>query len=593
MKNNITEKRKSEFLPHLIIVGAFCFLLSQTWFRWGDLIIDTGHELWLPGELLKGKVLYNDLPSFYGFLPPYLIAGLYKIFGISINTLVYTGIAVTLIVSFTVYRIARLFLDQGFATLLVINFLFILAFGNYNTVGIFNFILPYAFAATFFMMFTALSLYFFLKFVFSGNRKNLLTWTTFLTMAFLCRPESTLVVWPAFLLSGSILAVRQPKAEPFKIFAYLLSPLLLTALCYGLFFLVTHTFFAFREIFIGGIKVIAATPASRLWAGIDNIPANLLQISSSFLLHIAILLGLALVCRIIYLSGDGTPATKTIIPIAAAFLFFVWLKQYSLYELQYHCVILVLFSGLVAYFLQSLKPNTQKRSLALLTLFLTSFLITSRIFLATSHYWYGFSLLTMPLICYYIFFGDLLKTTLENRFRIPDGLLSVAIAGFLILMIIPFWEQSSYNYRYHNKLVNTSKGELYSNNDAQTDIFCKTVDYLKKNTPKTGTLIVLPEGLAINFFTGRTNPLKCYNCLPEYVKIFGEDKIISDIKAAKIGYIVILCRDTSLFGPTSFGVDYAKKIQKWIDNNYVPIKQFGAKPYASKALGMLILKRKS
>jgi hypothetical protein len=142
MESNGPKNKKSELLPHLIIIAAFFFLLSQTWLKWGDLIIDTGRELWLPAELLKGKLLYKDIVSFYGFLPPYLIAGLYKIFGISINTMVYTGIALTLIVSFTIYRIARFFLDQGFSTLLVLNFLFVLAFGCYINRAILNFILP-------------------------------------------------------------------------------------------------------------------------------------------------------------------------------------------------------------------------------------------------------------------------------------------------------------------------------------------------------------------------------------------------------------------------------------------------------------------
>ena len=593
MDYNGQKNETSELLPHLIILAAFFILLGQTWLKWGNLVIDTGRELWLPAELLKGKILYKDIVSFYGFLPPYFIAGLYKLFGVSINTLVYTGIALTLVVSFTVYRIARFFLDQGFSTLLVINFLFVFAFGHYATSGIFNFILPYTFASTFFMAFTALSLCFFLKFIFTGNKKNLLIWAIFLTAAFLCRLESALAVWPGFLLSGFILAVRRPKTERFKLFAYLLLPLFLTALCYGLFFISTHTFSAFKETFIGSIQAVGNTPISKEWSGLDNIPLSLSKISTSFLLHIAIFLGIAMSYRIASRSAGHNSSTQILIPLLVAFIFFMVLKQTFVYELQYRCLTLVLFCGTFAYFFQALSPDPERRSLGLLTLFTISFSVIYRIFLAPSPYQYGFVLLTLPLICYYIFFTELLKTALEERFKIPSGSLHAAIAGFMIFMIIPFWKHSSGNYGDHDKVIATSVGDLYCYDSAQSNIFWKNVNYLKENTPGNSSVAVFPEGVGINFFAGRATPLKHHSFMPHDIKLFGEDKMLSEIKAASIDYVIILSRDTSEFGPASFGVDYAKKIQKWIDDNYVPIKQFGAKPYKSTAAGTLILKRKS
>jgi hypothetical protein len=443
------------------------------------------------------------------------------------------------------------------------------------------------------MVFTVLSVYFFIKFIYSDNEKNLLIWSIFLTAAFLCRLESALAVWPAFLLSGFMLTNKLPKTKRFRIFAYVLSPLFVAALCYGVFFLLTHTFHSFAEAFIRSINAISNIPLNKKMAGLDDIASNLSQISISFLLNMAILVILAIICRIAATLSHDKPIAKVIIPVTTSFILFILLKQYSLYELQYRCLILVLFCGSIAYLLQSLPPKAPKRSLALMTLFMTSLLVIYRMFLATSHYWYGFYFLTLPLICYYIFFCDIVKSTLENRFKTPQGLLSTAIAVFLMLMIIPFWEHSSSNYKYHSILSTTSKGNLYSINNTQTEFFLKTVDYLKKNTTKNSTVVVFPEGVGINFFTDRATPLRHHGFLPSDITMFGEDKILTEIRSAKIDYVVILTRDTSDCGPASFGVDYAKKIQKWIDDNYVPIKQFGAKPYASNATGILILKKKS
>jgi len=593
MGDDVLKTKKTELFPCIIIITAFLFLLSQTWLKWGDLIIDTGSQLWLPNELLKGKILYKDIVSLYGFLPAYLIAAFYKVFGANINTLVCTGIAVTLIVSFTIYRIARLFLNQLLSTVLVINFLFVFAFGHYDSVGIFNFILPYTAAATFFMMFTALSLYFFLKFIFTENEKNLPAWALLLTAAFLCRPESALAVWPAFILGGFVLAAKQRKANRLKITAYTISPLLLAILCYGLFFSATHTFYNFKETVLGGIRLISATPLSKRWSGLDNIPLSLLKISASFLFNIIIFFGLALACRIAnqFSNNKNNPA-PAIIPFLTAFVFFIVSKQSSVYRIQYYCLTLIPLCGTIAYSLCAFNHTASKRSMGLLVLSAASSLIMLRIFLAASPYLLGFSLLTLPLVCYYIFFGDLLKTALENHFKIDYRTLPFAIAVFLVLMIIPFWERSSNNYKHQNKLITTSKGSLYCYNTAQTDIFWKSVDYLKQYTPKNSTVVVFPEGSGINFFAERDSPLKYPNFVPVLIELFGEEKILSNIKSTNIDYILIISRSTGEMGLASFGVDYAKKIQKWINDNYVPVKQFGAKPYASDTFGILILKRK-
>jgi len=587
------QKDENEFLPYLIIVGAFCFLLSQTWLKWGNPIIDTGRELWLPEELLKGKILYKDIVSFYGFLPAYFMTGLYKIFGSSINTLVYAGIGITLVLSFTLFKITRFFMDQVFSTLVVINFLFVFAFGRYTTSGIFNFILPYGFASTLFIALTALALYFFLKFIFYGNEKNVIAWSSFLALAFLCRPETALTIWPAFALTLFLSTGNLQKNSYAKPILYAVSPIIAASLCYGLFFITTGTFAGFKEMFTKCIMTNTVNPLAKQWSGLDNITYSLSQIFSSFFLQVSVITGLAAICRIVNLSRADKPATKAIIPILAAFLFFMIIKQASLYGLQYRCLTLILFLGSFAYLAQSLANSKSSRNVGLLTLFSLSFLIIFRIFLAPTPYQYGFFLLTIPLICYYIFFADILKTILEKHLKINEGSLATATACFFILMITPYWEHSAGHYKNHNKLITTAKGQIYCDNTTQTNNFWKTVNYLKTKTPQNSTLAVFPEGIGINFFTGLSYPLQPTSLLPMDIKLFGENNLLDKIKTAKIDYIVIMTRDTSESGATAFGVDYAKKIQKWVDANYVIIKQFGAKPFTSDTAGAIILKKKS
>jgi hypothetical protein len=594
MENLKTTNKKSEFLSHIIIVLTFLLLSAQTWFKWGSLIVDNGRELWLPAELLKGKVLYKDIVCFFGFLPSYLMATLYSIFGVSINTLAYTGMIITIVTSLTIYKISRFFLNQGLSTLVVINFLFVCAFGQYTQSGIFNFILPYSFSSTLFMTFVVLSTYLFIKFIFSENKKNLISWALFLTLSFLCRPESAFMAWIGFALAG-ILIIRSQKSNRLKMLAVIAAPVLMAAFFYALFFLTTHSFSAFKESFLASIHVISDIPINKKWFGTDNIQRNLSNIFISFLAQAAIIYVLAMICAIVSKLDKeiSLSPTKILLPIITAFVIFEGLKTSHVMVIQYQCITLILLCGSIAYFFQTLNKNHSKHTLASFVLFIVSTMVIYRIFFAVSPYQYGFVLMAMPLICYYIFFASILENTLQQRLKLTPNALSTVSACLFIFMIIIYWKESSSNYKSHKIPIITSRGTIYCKNNVLTDHFFDTANYLKGHTALNSTVAVLPEGVGINFFTDRATPLRHHSFMPQDIGIFGEEKIISEIKSAKIDYIVILSRDTSECGPASFGVDYGQKIKKWIDTNYEQTKLFGDIPYSSKnALGALIMKKK-
>ncbi|MFH1847084.1 MAG: hypothetical protein ABH869_05970, partial [Candidatus Omnitrophota bacterium] len=75
----------------IIIVGCFAYLLDFTWLKWGDLIIDTGRELYVPLMLSEGKLLYKDIVYVYGPFVPYLHALLFKLFAPHLNWLILSG----------------------------------------------------------------------------------------------------------------------------------------------------------------------------------------------------------------------------------------------------------------------------------------------------------------------------------------------------------------------------------------------------------------------------------------------------------------------------------------------------------------------
>src|SRR5271170_5274499 len=65
--------------------------LYSTWAAWGNLTIDSGHEMYVPAILAQGKMLYRDVWFMYGPAAPYFNSYLFRIFGLHLNVLYWAG----------------------------------------------------------------------------------------------------------------------------------------------------------------------------------------------------------------------------------------------------------------------------------------------------------------------------------------------------------------------------------------------------------------------------------------------------------------------------------------------------------------------
>ena len=94
------------------------------------------------------------------------------------------------------------------------------------------------------------------------------------------------------------------------------------------------------------------------------------------------------------------------------------------------------------------------------------------------------------------------------------------------------------------------------------------IKYVEANTQKEDTILVLPEGLALNFLTDRKSDNKFYSQIPLYVETFGEKLITDRLEFKKPKYIVITDYDTINYYYSFYGLDYAGEIFEYIRKNY-------------------------
>src|SRR5207244_4268197 len=93
--------------PFLLISVAFVGMLTWTWLRWPDPIVDFGRELYLPWQVSQGKQLYRDLAHFNGPLSVYFNALAFLVLGVSLRTIVVVNILVAAGVVALIWRLGR------------------------------------------------------------------------------------------------------------------------------------------------------------------------------------------------------------------------------------------------------------------------------------------------------------------------------------------------------------------------------------------------------------------------------------------------------------------------------------------------------
>jgi len=133
----------------LAVLGALTVLLVATsWRRWPDPLIDFGRELYVPWRLAHGAVLYRDADCLYGPLSPYLNAALFRCFGTGLMVLVAANLAVFAAILAMIYRLCRRAWGAGAATLVSIAFVAVFGFSQYVKVANYNYATPYAHQTT-------------------------------------------------------------------------------------------------------------------------------------------------------------------------------------------------------------------------------------------------------------------------------------------------------------------------------------------------------------------------------------------------------------------------------------------------------------
>jgi hypothetical protein len=592
-----------KFIGPAILVFVGSYMLHLSWFKWPDLLIDYGRELYVPWQITQGKVLYADLNHLYGPLAHYLNAFLFQIFGTGLSTLVYFNICLVILLSFIIYDLFKSTFGDFIATIAGLCFLVIFAFSQYVGIANYNFVCPYSHEITYGVFLFFLALFIFRKYLLNPDCLSAAFIGFLIGLIYLTKVEIFIASFITFL-TGFIFIFWKIKPPHFR--KHLFNLIFFFFIPIAAFFI----YFSFHMPLINALdSIIASYKSLFMSALINNIFYLRISGFDDPLKNIALMFKQAggyviLLIFTIMISYLFTRLKNNVFKygwILAVFaLVFViiflgifrinWLEAARPYPIFLIALLILLMAQLI------LKNGNKTFPLkflpfALLTLY--SFLLLSKMILNVHLYHYGFalampaSLVMVAILMYYI---PAFVSRWGNK-SVAAGFMGL----FIFLVLLFYFNFTKQIYELKNYPVAEGRDRFLtfdSRVNNRGPVINETLKYIDKLMSKKDTFIVFPEGVMINYLSRRSNPSRYFEFTPNFVEAIGEEKILDVISPTHPSFIILSEKDTSEHGAQYFGKNYAFNIYSWIANNYAKVLIIGAEPLTGNGFGIIIAKKK-
>jgi hypothetical protein len=582
----------------LAIALASVLLTAWSWEKWADVHIDFGNELYVAWRLAEGDALYGDIAQRNGPFSHYLNAVWFELFGVSIRTLVFCNLAVLAAICAMSWRIFRRACGRFTATATTLVLLGVFAFSQYVGIGNYNYVTPYHHSQTHGL---ALSLAMLLAFG-EALRRAPAGWCAvagaalgcvFLTKAELFLPAAAAA---AFGLALVVVTARERALPAAGVFA-------------AMALLPTGAFF----LYLG-----ARMPAGLAWqgvlgnwmhlgsesfgdpfyariAGFDDVRGNLLAMLGAFA-GIAVFAAVSLGAdRLLARSRAALPASAA----AGAALFGVLVAWPTLVPWSELARALPLTAGLACSGLIAVcaRQRGDREALArwgpLALYALLALALLAKLALRVRFGHYGF-VLAMPATLLLV--ASLLHL-LPARIAPGRGVLARAlVTGALAAGVVFFLGRSSEFYRRKDFPVGEGADRILAPSpftSPRPQLIALALERLETLVPAQGTLLVLPEGIGLNYWLRRRNPIRHNLFLPTEIRAFGEEAMLAELRAHPPDAVALVHRRSDEFGVGSFGVDprNGRRLMAWVERGYRRVARLGAEPFGNQGFGVVLLRR--
>ena len=565
---------REDLVARLAIAAVFIVLAIYTWGRWGDLQIDCGREVYIPIEILKGRMLYRDLWYPYGPLVPYLQALLLWIFGVHLNSFYFAGLVLSLSIAYLVYSLARRVLPPVPAVVVAVACL-----RQGFSESIFNYVFPYSYSAVVGLLLGLACLYFLFRYVDTLDNRQLVFAGLVTGLALLCKHEfgAAALVAIGFVMVWDFIENRS-FAMLFRQALMVAPGVLLAALVYGWIFWRLTPDFILRENFsLSPNSAFMKTVGPRWIAerGFRFVPSEMRSTFASIVFSLGVwFLGAQLfswkvsrrwmlpasVCILILVLVGGESSLK---PAQIPY----YLSLMTTFPIgMYWIAPVILVAAIAGLPIAGDRPT--RKIIGILTVFAMA--LASRVMFKMIRVGYSvyydpaLFIVFMIAVTAMLWFGAkrLARTErlhLINCFLMIDALCFILVPFPVHLREVP---------------VETPLGKIFTD-PAKAAVVPQMISFVRAQAAAGKQVLILPEFPMLYAMTGTESPSRWYELVPGMLDSADENQLIAEAESHHVEYVIVTNRSTFEYGYPYFGIDWGKDIYRWINSNFEQSGEFG------------------
>lgn len=586
--------------------SAFVALTAWSWRKWPDVLIDFGRELYTPWQLAQGAVLYRDVASLFGPFSQYFNAALFGIFGTSYTTLIVANLGILAALCLLVYRFFAASCDRLTAVVAVAVLLPLFGFAG-SRLGSFNFVAPYAHEATHGLVLSVLMLYGGQRFIATGRVRWAALAGGCLGLVMLTKPEISAAA-AAAALCGVLLVVRVPALAPlgsWQAVGTFSAALVAGPLAFLAYFLTrVPAEDAVRAVLGAWTPILKTAAASNAFyahkSGLDAPISNLLEMGRMSMVVAAIATIWVAVDRAASKRRTGVRSIAVVssmvflaICLAVPFSWFDWFNTGRILPVLVVVAIAVLGTRVMK---DAANEEKVKRLVPLVLWAVLALGLLAKVILNVHLYDYGFVLAFPATLIGVATAVSLVPTAL--RIRRGSGIVFRSLAlTYISVLVVAHLISSHVAHAAKTFPVGNGGDRMWTYEPPVSPIgplIAQALEHIERLVPPNGTLLVLPEGVTLNYLVRRQSPTPYINFMLPELAAFGEESILSALEQHPPDLVVLAHKDTSEYGVGFFGADpqYGRAIMSWVSRHYEPAALIGAEPLRSDAFGIKILRRR-
>jgi hypothetical protein len=569
----------------LTVLGVVLFpvLLWRGWGGWNDVLVDFGRELYVPWRLSEGEVLYRDIAYFNGPLSAYFNAAAFSLFGASLRGLTILNALLIALTGWLLHRRVESVGGPLAAGASLVAFLVIFACGHFPGLGNYNFLAPYSHELTHGLL-LGLAAY---GAAVRGSAEGGERWAAgaglLLGLVFLTKAEVMIGAGGAV---GLLFLLRwKSKGSARRAGLLITGGLVAPVAACTLLSMCMPFGEALRGTLGSWVGILGSDTSQGLFyqraMGLDAPGQNVGDMFTSLGYALLVLVP-ALV--IDHLARKKTPRVRLCLAgLAAAVALAIVTTRSTEILFWFHVARFLPLFALGAFVFATVQARragapgcalwSERAGFALFGL-----LMMAKILLVVTVAHYGFALALVGGLVFLVVALEWLPTV-SGESELRGVVLRGATLGALLGAVFGFWSLSGESFAQKTVTVGSGADAFRSEPvPPRAQGVNLLMAEIETRMGPDQTLLVLPEGIMINYLARRPTPTRHINFMPPELELFGEEEILADLRAQPAAALALVHKDTSEYGFPLFGIDYGEKIIRWAQRRYQYDWSWGEQP---------------